>query len=399
MATTLLEKTPPRLDRADRRPAPSRRRTVLWFAAVAVLLTLVGGGLYGFDRFRSKAIADFFASQVPPPTPVAAAPAQVGPMPRYLDGIGTLTAVREVQVSPEVAGRVEAIAFTAGASVEAGAPLVQLNDAPERADLASYQAGEKLALANLERTRQLVRRDFATQAKMDENQEALEAARAGIARSQAVIDQKAVKAPFAGELGLRRVELGQYVDPGDTLVTLTDLSQLYATFTLPEQDRSSVAVGQPVELRADAFPNEVFKGEVTAIEPQIDPATRVMRVQATLANPERRLMPGMFVNARVVLAPVPGVVSVPETAVDQTLYGDSVFVVAEDGKDAEGKPKHKAVQTFVETGEHFEGRVAIVRGVAPGDVVVGSGQLKLQNGAPVAVASDGLTPPATMPVE
>ena len=201
------------------RPKPSRRRVTVWFVIVALLLALVGGGLFAFERFRAKAIADFFASQVPPPTPVAAEPARLGPMPRYLDGIGTLTAVREVDVSPEVAGRVEAIAFEAGASVAAGAPLVQLNDAPEQADLASYRAAEKLAIANLERTRRLVRRDFATQAKMDENQEALEASRAGIARSQAVIDQKAVKAPFAGELGLRQVELGQFVSPGDKLVT------------------------------------------------------------------------------------------------------------------------------------------------------------------------------------
>jgi multidrug efflux system membrane fusion protein len=320
-------------------------------------------------------------------------------MPRYLDGIGTLTAVREVDVSPEVAGRVEAIAFQAGSSVAEGAPLVQLNDAPEQADLASYQAAEKLAIANLERTQQLVRRDFATQAKMDENQEALEAARAGIARSQAVINQKAIKAPFAGQLGLRQVELGQFVSPGDKLVTLTDLTHLYATFTLPERDRSEVAVGQPVELRADAYPGEVFKGEVTAIEPQIDPTTRVMRVQATLANPERRLLPGMFVNARVVLPPVADVISVPETAVDRTLYGDSVFVVAEDGKNAEGKPAHKAVQTFVETGPLFEGRIAITRGVSPGDVVVSSGQLKLQNGAPVVVAADAPPLPAQPPVE
>ncbi|MGD9510516.1 MAG: efflux RND transporter periplasmic adaptor subunit [Geminicoccaceae bacterium] len=381
------------------RPKPSRRRVAVWFVIVALLLALVGGGLFAFDRFRSKAIADFFASQVPPPTPVAAEPARLGPMPRYLDGIGTLTAVREVMVSPEVSGRVESIAFEAGTSVESGALLVQLNDAPEQADLASYQASEKLAQANLERTQQLIRRDFATQAKMDENQQALEEARAGIARSQAIIDQKRIKAPFAGQLGLRSVELGQYVGPGDQLVTLTDLSRLYATFTLPERDRSSVAVGQPVELRADAFPGEMFKGEVTAIEPQVDPGTRVMRVQATLANPERRLLPGMFVNARVVLPPVAGVVSVPETAVDRTLYGDSVFVVAEEGKDAEGKPTHKAVQTFVETGPAFEGRIAITRGVSAGDVVVSSGQLKLQNGVPVTVAAEAPPLPAQTPVE
>jgi multidrug efflux system membrane fusion protein len=397
MATVTYEDT--RLPPERAKQKPSRRRVVIWFVIMAVLLGLVGGGLVAFDRFRSKAIADFFASQVPPPTPVAAAPAQVGPMPRFLDGIGTLTAVREVMVSPEVAGRVIEINFTAGASVAAGTPLVQLNDAPEQADLASYQASERLAIANLDRTRQLARRDFATQANVDQNQQALEEARAGIARSQAIIDQKRITAPFAGELGLRRVELGQYVDPGDTLVTLTDLGQLYADFTLPEQDRALVAVGQPVELRADAYPGQVFTGAITAIEPQIDPSTRVLRVQATLENPERRLLPGMFVNARVVMPPAADVVSVPDTAVDQTLYGQSVFVVAPDGTDADGKPKHKAVQTFVETGQRFEGRVQVVRGVAPGDVVVASGQLKLQNGTPVTVAGAGLTPPATPPVQ
>jgi membrane fusion protein, multidrug efflux system len=400
MATTLLEKTQLRPERAERRPAPTRRRTVLWFAVVAVLLALVSGGLYGFDRFRQQAIADFFASQTAPPTPVAAAPAEAGPMPRYLDGIGTLTAVREVTVAPEVAGRVVDIRFTAGATVRVGDPLVQLNDAPERAERASFEARERLAQANLERTSRLVRRDFATQATLDENQALLEQARAGIAQSQAIIDQKLVKAPFDGELGIRRVELGQYVGPGTTLVTLTDLDQLYANFTLPEQDRSAVAAGQRVELRADAFPGETFVGEITAIEPQIDPSTRVIRVQATLANPDHRLLPGMFANARVVLPPEPQVVSVPETAVDRTLYGDSAFAVQADGAGEDGKPKHKAVQTFVETGPAFEGRVSIVRGVEPGALVVSSGQLKLQNGAPIAVTSESaLAVPAAPPVQ
>jgi multidrug efflux system membrane fusion protein len=397
MATVTYEETPRAGERA--KDKPSKRRVAIWFVVVALLLGLIGGGLVAFDRMRAQAIAGFFASQVPPPTPVAAVAADVGPMPRYLDGIGSLTAVREVHVAPEVAGRVTAIQFTAGASVAAGAPLVQLNDEPEQADLASYQASERLAIANLERTRQLARRDFATQANVDQNQQALEEARAGIARSRAIIDQKLIKAPFGGELGLRQVELGQYVGPGDMLVTLTDLSQLYVNFTLPEQDRASVAVGQSVELRVDAYPEEVFTGSINAIEPQIDPATRVMRIQATLANPERRLLPGMFANARVVMPPVPDVVSVPETAVDRTLYGDSVFVVAEDGKDAEGRPKLKAVQTFVETGPHFAGRIAITRGVAGGEMVVGSGQLKLQNGAPVTIASEGLATPATPPVQ
>ena len=200
-----------------------------------------------------------------------------------------------------------------------------------------------------------------------------------------MIDQKLIKAPFAGELGLRQVELGQYVEPGDTLVTLTDLDQLYANFTLPEQDRAlgrGRAAGRAARRRLSRA--RCSRRKLTAIEPQIDPTTRVMRLQATLANPEA---PAAARHVRQRPASccrrVPDVVSVPETAVDRTLYGDSVFVVREDGKDADGKPKHKAVQTFVETGAHFDGRVAITRGVAAGDVVVASGQLKLQNGAPV----------------
>ncbi len=398
MAISTYEDTRVPPGQADRKP--SRRRVVVWFVIVALLLGLVGGGLYGFDRFRAKAIADFFASQVPPPTPVAAVAAELGPLPSYLDGIGTLTAVREVKLAPEADGRVVDIMFEAGARVEAGAPLVQINDAPERADLASYQARERLAIANLERSRRLAQRDFATQATVDENQQQLEDARAGIARSQAIIDQKLLKAPFTGQLGIRRVELGQYVGRGDMLVTLTDLDQLYANFTLPEKDRAAVKVGQTVELRADAFPGQVFKGAITTIEPQIDPSTRVIRVQATLANPDHQLLPGMYVDARVVLPSAGEVVSVPETAVERTLYGDSVFVVREDGKDADGKPKLVAAQTFVETGPAFGGRIAIRRGVETGQLVVSSGQLKLQNGAPVTVAADAaLTPPAAPPVQ
>lgn len=398
MAISTFDETRVQPDRADRKP--SRRRVVVWFVVVALLLGLVGGGIYGFDRFRSKAIADFFASQVPPPTPVAAAAAELGPMPMFLDGIGTLTAVRQVNLAPEAEGRVVAIEFTSGATVETGSPLVQLNDAPEQADLASYLARERLALANLERTQRLARRDFATQATVDENQQQLEDARAGIARSRAVIDQKLLKAPFGGQLGIRHVELGQYVGKGDELVTLTDLDQLYANFTLPEQNRAAVEVGQKVELHADAFPGETFTGAITTIEPQVDPGTRVIRLQATLDNPGHRLLPGMFVDARVMLPPSADVVSVPETAIDRTLYGDSVFVVQAGDKAADGEPTHKAVQTFVEAGPSFDGRVAILRGVEPGQIVVSSGQLKLQNGSPVTVTADNtLAPPAKMPIQ
>ena len=243
MATVTYEETHRPGERAKGKP--SRRRVAIWFVVVALLLGLVGGGLFAFDRFRSKAIADFFASQVPPPTPVAAVAAEVGPMPRYLDGIGTLAAVREVAGGTRGRGpgdrhRVHRRHVGRGRRTRWSSSTTR----PSRPISPATRRSERLAIANLERTRQLARRDFATQANVDQNQQALEEARAGIARSQAIIDQKLIKAPFDGELGLRQVELGQYVEPGDTLVTLTDLDQLYANFTLPEQDRASVA-GRP----------------------------------------------------------------------------------------------------------------------------------------------------------
>lgn len=399
MAATLYENAENRSE--PTRSRPTRRGLVLRLLLVALLLGGVGGGLWFFNELRKDAISQFFAGNVPPPTPVAAAPAEVGPLPRFLGGIGTLAAIRQVEVSAEVEGRVVAILFEPGAVVQAGDPLVQLNDAPERADLASFRAQATLAEANLERTRRLAGRDFATQAALDQNQALLEQARAGIARTEALIAQKLIRAPFAGQLGIREVELGEHVDPGTRLVTLTDLDRLYVNFTVPEQARAQVQVGRAVEVAVDAYPGRKFAATLTAIEPQIDPGTRTIRLQATMDNPDGLLLPGMFADARLVLPPQPEVVTVPETAVTRTLYGDSVFLVREEGTGPDGEPARKAVQTFVRTGDTVNGRVAILEGVKPGELVVASGQLKLQNGAPVRVVADNgaLAIPDRPPVE
>lgn len=386
---------------AERTPVKrGRRGLIVRLIVVALLIGGIGGGLWFFNEARKQGIAEFFAGNVPPPTPVAAVAAISGPLPQFLGGIGTVAAIRQVDVSPEVAGRVVEILFEPGATVEAGQPLVQLNDAPERADLANYRAQVTLAEANLARTQRLVGRDFATQANLDQNQALLEQAQAGIGRTQALIAQKLITAPFAGQLGIRAVELGQYVDPGTELVTLTDLDRLYVNFTVPEQARAVVHPGQVVEVTVDAFPGRVFPAELTTIEPQIDPGTRTIRLQATMANPDRLLLPGMFANAKLVLPPTPNVVTVPETAVTRTLYGDSVFVVRQEGSGSDAQAAQKAVQTFVRTGAVVGGQVAILEGVQAGDLVVSSGQLKLQNGGAVRVVEGNvLEPPATAPVE
>jgi membrane fusion protein, multidrug efflux system len=397
MATTYYDEAH---ERQKAGPRATRRGLVIRLVVITLLLGLLGFGLWYFNEMRRQGTAAFFAGNVPPPTPVAAAPAQSGPLPQFLGGIGTVTAIRQVDVSPEVEGRVVEILFEPGAAVSQGQPLVQLNDAPEQADLASFRAQVALAEANVQRTQRLARSDFATQATLDQNQALLEQARAGIARSEALIAQKLIKAPFAGQLGIRQVELGQHVEPETELVTLTDLDRLYVNFTVPEQARAAVRTGQPVEITVDAYPGRTFEARLTTIEPQVDPATRTIKLQATMANPGRLLLPGMFANARIVLPPQPDVVTVPETAVTHTLYGDSVFVVRQEGADKDGKPVQKAVQTFVRTGEVVNGRVAILEGVAAGDLIVESGQLKLQSGAPVrVVAESALKVPAQPPVE
>jgi membrane fusion protein, multidrug efflux system len=397
MATTMYDDARGRPGEGQRRI--TRRGLVIRLVAVFLLIALLGGGLYGFNSFKNAAMTEFFASNVPPPTAVAAVPAEQGDRPKYLGGIGTLVAIRQVEVSPEVEGRVVDILFEPGAAVRRGERLVQLNDAPERADLANYRAQAQLAEANLARTRRLVGRDFATQASLDENIALLEQARAGIARAEAEIAQRMVRAPFDGELGIREVEFGQQVTPSTNLVTLTDIDRLYVNFTVPEQARADIRVGQKVEFNVDAYPGRAFEAELQTIEPQIDPSTRTIRLQAKMDNSERLLLPGMFANARVVLPPEPDVVTVPETAITRTLYGDSVFVVQE-AQGADGKPAQKAVQTFVRTGEVMNGRIAILEGVKPGDLVVESGQVKLQNGAAVrTVADNTLALPAEPPVE
>jgi multidrug efflux system membrane fusion protein len=377
---------------------PGKGRLAIRFLLMALALAIVFGGLYGFAKFREKAIATYFATNRPPPTPVAAAEATLQSVPKSLGGIGTVWAVHQVTVAPEVGGRIVQIFFEPGAAVRAGDPLVQLNDKPEQGDLANYQAQAKLATLNLERSKKLVGQQFTPQATVDQNQALLEQANAGISKTQAVIAQKLIRAPFSGVLGIRQAELGQYVNPGGAIVTLTNLDALYVNFTLPEQNSSQVAVGQTVRLAVDAYPGRAFAAKVTTIEPQVSADLRLVKLQASLDNPDHALRPGMFARVEVALPPEPAMVTVPETAIDYTVYGDSAFVIREDGKDGAGNPVLKVTRTAVKTGDRFDNRVAIVSGLQAGDRVVASGQLKLSNGAAVTIMqSDALAKPSEPP--
>ena len=365
---------------------------------MAIILAGVGAALAWYNYgFKPKMIAAFLAANAAPPTAISVVTAKTANVPQSLTGIGSIQAAHQVLVAPEVAGRIVQIFFESGATVKAGDSLIQLYDKPDRGDLQNFQAQQRVAELNLKRSQQLVGR-YTPQATVDTDQAALDQAEASIAKTQAVIAQKLVKAPFDGQLGIRQIDLGQYVQAGSTVVTLTNLDQLYVNFTLPEQAKSQLVVGQVVRVTVDAYPGKNFEAKLTTIEPQVTADTRTLKLQATLDNPGHLVLPGMFANASVVLPAHTDVVVVPETAVDYSLYGDSVFVIKQDGTDAAGKPVIKATRVYVKTGQRFDNQIAVLSGLSAGETVAGSGQLKLATGTVVQIVeSKALKTPDQIP--
>src|SRR5258705_1625171 len=298
-------------DKPHKRPV----RLVRWFLIVGLLLAAVVSGL-GFFKFvfLPNLFKEIF-SKPPPPTSVSIVEAKSEVIPNLLIAVGDLAAVHQVNVTTVVTGRITDIMFTAGSTVTAGSPLVQLFDGPEQGDLASFKAQATVAQLSLDRAKQLAARQFGPQSTVDSAQAAYDQANAGIAKTQAIISQKLMRAPFDGALGVRHVEVGQFLTAGTQIVSLTDLSVLYANFTVTEKGSAQLKVGQTVRILVAAYPARTFEGKITTIEPQISADTRNIRVQATIANPENILKPGMFATTTVVLPDKPPVVTIPVTTV------------------------------------------------------------------------------------
>lgn len=355
-------------------------------------LILAFGSLYLIKYYREQEAMAVQMASLPPPVPVATAVASSGILPRYIDAIGTLEAVQQVVVSPEVGGRVVSLHFDSGATVRTGVALVQLNDAPERGDLDRFRAMTEFARRELDRMESITDRRAISQTAVDEAKRRLDEARAEITRTEALIAQKLIRAPFDGVLGVRKINVGEYLQPGQSIVTLTNLDKLYANFTVPEQVLGQLSNGQSVDVTADAFPEQPFRATISTIEPQVAVETRTLTVQATLANREHLLRPGMFVAVRVILPPEHDVITVPETAVDKTIYGDSVFVVHQTTTAAPDRPSYTAERVFVKTGRSVDGRIVIREGLAPGDLIITAGQVNLNSGMPVSLSpTDTLT--------
>lgn len=356
----------------------NKKRMAIMLAASGVIF----GGVFGFVQFRTMMIKQYFASMPKPVVSVTAQPARQEVWSQSVPAVGTLQAVNGVDIASSVAGLVKEIAFQSGQPIKKGQLLVRLDTDVEQSDLRSAQADADLARISAVRQRTLVRSDTVAQAAVDKAEAELKVKEAKVAGIRATIDKKAVFAPFDGALGVRKIDLGQYVQPGQAIVNLQDLSVMLADFTVSQKDLAAVQVGSALAMTTDAWPGRVFEGTVAALEPKVDEKTGMMAVQGRFANADGALRPGMFARIEVSRPGSTQVVTVPVSAVSYNLHGDSVFVV----KPVEGG--HEATRTFVTLGDRRDGKVAVLSGVAPGDVVVTSGQVKLETGSKVDVRTD-----------
>ena len=366
----------------------AKRMLVMLAVAAAFVVSL------GFVKFQQiqTAIAEGAAFQ-PPPEAVTTIVAVQETWPVTLDAIGTMAAVQGVTVSADLPGTVERIMFESGRSVREGQVLVELDTRQERAQLAAVEAERELARLTFERMRGLLNERVVSQAEYDRATAEQKQTEARVGEIRAAIARKTIRAPFSGIVGIRQVNLGQYLAAGDPIVLLQSLNPIHANFGVPQQQAGQVRVGRPVRIRAGDGTGDIdnggldgiaYRGLVTAIDTNVDESTRNVQVQATLANPEGALRPGMFVQTELAVGPGRPVVALPGSAISYAPYGDSVFVVT-DLKDSKGQTYRGARQQFVKLGGGRGDQVAIVDGVKPGDEVVTSGAFKLRNGAAVQV--------------
>jgi membrane fusion protein (multidrug efflux system) len=345
---------------------------------VLLALGLVLGAMFGWKSYQAQKMAAL-ASMPPPPATVAAAEVQTETWQPYLAAVGSLVATQGIQVTTEVAGKVSTIHFESGQQVEAGTLLLQLDDSVDRAELEGIVAERRLADLQFKRREGILESKTISRSDVDEARLRLENATAQLAAKQAMIAKKRIVAPFGGWLGIRQVNLGEYLQPGTAIVPLEALVPIYVDYALPERHLDQISVGQAVEIEVQAFPGEIFTGRISALNPGVDPGTRSLQIRATLENTQARLHPGMFADVRTVLPQGPAIITLPQTAITYNPYGDSVFVIQED----ESGPRVQRRQ--VETGGVRNGRVEIVQGLQAGEHVVIAGQVKLRNDSAVAV--------------
>jgi len=358
-----------------------------------IVVVAVLGALAGVKTWQIRTLMAAGAAYVPPPETVSVTAAHEEKWPDTLTAVGSITAKQGVMVSPEIAGTVSEIAFESGAVVARGDLLVRLNTSSEEAQLRAIEAQVELARLNADRDRQLRTNNTLSQSELDGAEAALKQAQGNADNIRATIEKKTIRAPFAGQLGIRLVNLGELLDVGKPIVSLQALSPIYCDFSLPQQNLAQLKPGLQVRVSSDSYPDQSFAGLVTAINPDLDSTTRSVRLQATFENADQRLHPGMFVRVEVVFPEEQTVLAVPATSILSAPYGDSVYVV-----EANVTNSTLAVrQQFVHTGRSRGDFISITSGLKTGDRVVSAGTFKLRNGMSVKENNETTPKPGAAP--
>ncbi len=372
------------------------RRMVVMLACVGVIFGLI----FGYKAWQAQMQKRARAGQAPPVT-VSAMKAEIQPWQPQIRAVGSLRAVRGVDVTSEINGLVRSLHFQSGDVVETGRLLVQLNADADIAQLHALEAAADLAKTVYERDVKQLAIQAVSQATVDADEADLKSKRALVVQQAALIEKKSIRAPFAGKLGITTVNPGQFINPGDKIVTLQTLDPIYIDFYLPQQSISRIAIGRKLTLTTDSYAGQAFSGRITALSPRVETESRNIRVEATVANTRQMLLPGMYATVDVTVGEKQNYLTLPQTAVSFNPYGNTVFVVEDGGAGPDGKPRLIAKQRFVTTGLTRGDQIAILEGVKEGETVVTGGQLKLRSGS-VVIIDNRVSPgnePAPRPVD
>jgi membrane fusion protein (multidrug efflux system) len=350
-----------------------------------IVTGMILGGIFWFINFKGRMGKEFMLSQGEPLQTVSTTTAEFHEWLPKLEAVGSIQTVQGANLSAEVSGIVAEIHFKQGDNVKIGTPLLQLLADNDIAKLESLKASEKLARITYNRNQAQFRAKTISKQTLDIDKANLDMAVANVAQQQALVDKKLIRAPFTGRLGVRLVNIGQYLDAGTAIGTLQALDTVFVDFFLPQQALSTLQTGQKVTLKTDAYPNQNFTGNITVINPKIDINTRNVLVRATLKNPNHKLLPGMYATVNVTTGQAQRYITLPRTAISFNSFGATVYQVENNGQDEKNRPKLIAKQNFVTTGDERGDQIAILKGVNEGEKIVTSGQIKLRNGTAVTV--------------
>src|ERR1700733_9371176 len=366
-----------------------KRRMVIMLVAVGVVL----GAIFGFQLFKGIMIKRFMSALSNPSQTVSTAKAGYGAWQPSIEAIGSLRAVKGADLSLEVSGVVDSISFNSGDDVEQGALLLKLRSDDDAAKLESLQATAELNQITYDRDQKQFKLQAVSQATLDTDEANLKNAKAQVAEQQAVLDKKSLRAPFAGHLGIRAVDLGQYLGAGTVIVTLQALDPVFVDFFVPQQSMDQIRLDQTVTVKIDAYKDQSFTGKITAVNPRVDASSRNVQIRATLGNADHKLIPGMYATIDIATGVPKNYLTLPQTAITYNPYGDTVVIVDRKADGADGKPQLFARQSFVTTGPTRGDQVAVLKGINDGDEIVTAGQLKLRNGSPILI-DNSITPTA-----